>query len=248
MARKWLRLMGCALLVAGGCGPVVKVDIDCKQLCLAAPGPTIPGSSSTLAYSIDGATPDWGNGVWDGGLDGYLDGAVASNLPENLPSVRDLVWVAEMEFNQVLAQLPSAAVSLSADVRLTSVTLTSTTALDFIESVDVVMSHGTANTEGDAPSSSGTSAASVDSGGGLSCKEAGSVLRVAYFRRNGDVAAGSTIDLVIVEPDLNVFDCIKDEPASFEVTLTPHLGLAPATDAPLSFGTCIGAETHTTFP
>jgi len=226
---------------SAGCGSLVKVDVDCKKLCLANPGPTIPALSSVLPYPVDGAIPSWDGGDnWDGGFAGPPD----SSLAGNSPTIPTLEWIAEMDFNSVLAQLPSAAASLSADVRLASVTLASTTSLDFVDSIEVSISRGTAS--GSGSKSSGEEG--VDGGAGRACRQAGLAMRVADYQRIESSIAGPTIDLILVNPDLNMFDCMKDEPTKFDVKLTPRPGFAPANDAPLILGTCIGAETHASYP
>ncbi|MGB8294529.1 MAG: hypothetical protein WCG85_03815 [Polyangia bacterium] len=225
---------------SAGCGSLVKVDVDCKKLCLANPGPTIPALSSVLPYPVDGAIPSSDGDNWDGGFAGPLD----SSLAGNSPTIPTLEWIAEIDFNSVLAQLPSAAAGLSADVRLASVTLASTTSLDFVDSIEVSMSHGTASASGSASSDE----ESVDGGTGPACRQAGPSVRVAYYQRIESSIAGPTIALIMVNPDLNMFDCMKDEPTNLDVKLTSRPGSAPANDAPLTLGTCIGAETHASYP
>jgi hypothetical protein len=224
------------------CSSVAKVDVECKHLCLAAPGPTIPGlasfvPSAAAADTIDAALPDF-----DGGLDGFeqtLNGLLdaAAIAARTTP----IEWVAEMNFNEVLAQLPSAAMSLTATLHLTSVTLSSVNNLDFIESLDVFLSHGRT------PSAS--PATDMDGGAhATSCGRAGDVLRVASFERLEGSVTGPVVNLRLAAPDTNLFDCMKDEPSQFRVTLTPHVGSLPATDTPLTLSTCIGAETHLSYP
>ena len=73
-------------------------------------------------------------------------------------------------------------------------------------------------------------------------------MRIAYFQRSESGAAGASLDLALVDPALNLFDCMKDEPSRFRVTLTPRAGSMPMTDVPLTLRTCVGAETHVSYP
>lgn len=239
------RLLAVVFLAGGaGCDAMVKVDVDCQELCLATLGPTIPATATALPFPINGSISDWANGTWDGGFAGLGSGV----SPLGAPVSSMIEWGAEMEFNRVLAQLPSAVASLSAEVRLSSVTVASTTSLDFIDSLEVLMNRGASSTTRSVAGNSTSATPIADGGPGDFCREAGSTLRVAYFQRQEDSSPGPTIALVMVNPELNVFDCLKDAPAKFQVKLTPRMGYAPATDAPLTLGTCIGANTHARFP
>jgi hypothetical protein len=239
------RLLAVVVLVGGaGCDSMVKVDIECRELCLATSGPTISASANPLPFPIDGSIPDWADGKLDGSFTGLGNGVGAVGSPV----AAILEWDSEMDFNRVLAQLPSAIASLSAEVRLSSVTLSSTTSLEFIDSLEVQMSSGTSSTTRNAAGNSTSGTAIEDGGPGSSCREGGSTLRVAYFQRLEDSSQGQTIALVMVNPGLNMFDCLKDAPAQFKVKLIPRLGYAPATDAPLTLGACIGANTHAKLP
>ena len=205
-----------------GCNPLVKIDVDCQKLCLTAPGPSLPGIPSLQPAGIDGA--------------------VFSIPDADIPSA-SIEWEAEMKFNEVLKQLPSAAANMSANVRLASVNLTSTTDLSFVDSVDVFLSHGQARAD--------SGASTIVDGGSpatLPCKAAGSSLRVAYFRSPDAGVGGSTLNLVTVDPALNLFDCMKDDPSKFDVKMTFHPGAYPATTTPLTLSTCIGAQAHASYP
>jgi hypothetical protein len=238
-------ILFCGLLpiaASAACQSLVTIDVDCEQLCLDAQGPTIPAMSNQWPSAIGNAV-----GVWDGGakeiasLLGSLDGAAADDTLSALTAA----WSVEMPFNEVLAQLPSAAAGLSADVRLASVALRSPTELDFLDSVEVTMSHGSPDASSpEPPDGSGN----VDGGAGLDCRATGFVMRVAYFQRSASAPSGNTIDLTMVAPDMNLFACMKDEPTRFDVQLSPHLGSVSTVDAPLTLGTCVGAATHFRYP
>lgn len=225
LLRVTVSVLGLALVHAG-CGSAVEVDVECEKLCLAAPGPTIPGVASLAPVVLDGGVVGMDGGALaiDGGLAGPLDGGGVVMVA---PTVE---WVAELSFNEVLKQLPSAAASLSADVRLRSVSLSSTASLDFVESLEVTLGPG------------------GNPGGGPGCPTAGTALRIAYFQRAEGAATGSSLDLVLAAPALNLFDCLKDEPSQFHVTLTPRAGSMPTSDVPLALRTCVGAETHVSYP
>jgi hypothetical protein len=242
-----------AMLASTGCDSLAKIDVDCKRLCLDAPGPTVPALSNPWPSAINAALASWDGGVK--GIDdltGLLDGAAIDASPSAFTGT----WGAQLAFNEVLAQLPSAAAGLSADVRLASVALRSTTDLDFIESVEVTMSHETVSKPSAKSANAvdggvaGGVAGGVDGGidGGTDCRGAGFVVRVAYFRRIEGASNGRTINLTMVAPDMNLFDCMKDAPTRFSIELSPHLGSVSAVDAPLTLGTCIGAATHLRFP
>jgi hypothetical protein len=201
---------------------------------------------------VDGGT---GSGV-DGNASSYVEAGTRlatldtgiANSSSDIPS---LEWVAVMQFNEVLAQLPNSAAGLSAIVRLTSMSLISTADLGFIDTVEVFLSHGSAMTDGGVVASSDAQDPGIADGGSASipsCKVARSSLLVATFRRSETDTSGTSISLVTINPDLNLFDCMKSEPAQFDVRLTPVLGTYPAADTPLTLSTCIGAETHWGYP
>jgi len=268
-----LTLVGLVVACTLGCNSLVRIDVDCKKLCLTSPGPTIPGSSSLLPSGLDGATPDLGPSRIDGtvsetakplahedggsafGLDGMsstdVDAGAVLSVPDASIPAPLIEWVAELRFNEVLGQLPSAAAGVSANVRLGAVSLASTTDLEFIDSVDVVLSHGRAPVDGGAEGNEEPDAG-VDAGESPNtppCKAAGVGLLVAHFRRTDGVGfSGTSISLVVVDPKLNLFDCLKDEPGNFDVKMTLHQGAYPASDAPLSLDTCIAAEADLDFP
>jgi len=177
----------------------------------------------------------------DAGLEALIDGGLLAS-----PKVGVLDWQTEVKFNAVLAQLPSAAASLSADVRLKSMRLVSTESLEFVDQVVVTMSNGTVVAQGSR--TSGSDNTNADAGTSLSCTVPGFALQVAYFQRAQDSATGSVIGLTTVDPDRNIFDCMKDKPTKFDVKLIPRSGYVPATDPTLTLATCVGAETHVKLP
>jgi hypothetical protein len=236
----WLFPFFGAVAIAAGCKSVVEIDVDCPKLCLASAGPTLPGLASLTSPNVDGAA--------------YaplaLDAGAGLALPDAGILQGSVTWEATMKFNDVLAQLPSAAVDVSVDVRLTSVSLTSTIDLSFIKSMRVSLSR-----EQDALGRGSTTRDQVaDAGGGdavagdSGCREAGSSILVASYDNLAGGTSGAIIDLVNVVPEMNLFDCIKDTPAKFSVTMAFQAGSYPATDAPLPLSTCIGAQSHVSYP
>jgi hypothetical protein len=217
-------------LIAAGCNPAIEIDVDCPRLCLAAPGPTLPGLGSLTPSGIDAAAYD---------LSAFDAGAEAA-LPETGISSGSVTWSAIMRFNDVLGQLPGAAVDLSLDVRLTTVNLASTTDLSFTDSIRVLLSRqenldGGTGRQGGNP---GTSA----------CRIAGSSMLVATYDRQTDEPSGNAITLVNLVSDMNLFECMKDTPAIFWVTMAFRPGSYPALDAPLTLSTCVSATSHVSYP
>jgi hypothetical protein len=107
------------------------------------------------------------------------------------------------------------------------------------------MSHGSADASSPA---SANGSGNVDGGANLDCRTAGFAMRVACFQRSADSPSGSTINLTMAAPDMNLFACMRDEPTRFDVKLSPHLGSVSTVDAPLALGTCVGAAAHFRYP
>ena len=209
-----------AVAIAPGCKSVAEIDVDCPKLCLAAAGKPLPGLATFTSLIPDGAVY----------APFSLDAGAGLTLPDAgiLPS--STTWEAIMKFNDVLAQLPNAAVHMSVDVRLTSVNLTSTTDLSFIKSMFVFLSR-------------------EQNGLGIAgCRTLGSSVLVARYDNEAGGASGAVIDLVNVAPEMNLFDCIKDTPAKFSVTMAFNAGSYPTTEVPLTLSTCIGAQSHVSYP
>ena len=229
-----------AVAIAPGCKSVAEIDVDCPKLCLAAAGKPLPGLATFTSLIPDGAVY----------APFSLDAGAGLTLPDAgiLPS--STTWEAIMKFNDVLAQLPNAAVHMSADVRLTSVNLTSTTDLSFIKSMFVFLSR---EQNGLGSGSAATNLVDAGSGGDVvagiaDCRTLGSSVLVARYDNEAGGASGAVIDLVNVAPEMNLFDCMKDTPAKFSVTMAFHAGSYPATDVPLTLSTCIGAQSHVSYP
>lgn len=187
------------------------------------------------------------------GIDGEnglsQDAGVSLNFVDaGLPS-SSLEWHVEMKFNEVLKEIPSVAANMSANVQLTSVNLTSTADLSFIHSMDVFLSHGKAEADGGMGTlAEGNAAGTADGGVSPACAVAGASLYVAYFRNPETGASGSSLSMIAVDPTLNLFDCMKNEPTRFDIKMTVHPDTYPTSDTPLSLGTCVGVQTHITYP
>lgn len=223
-----LFLLACAGSLWPGCDHVVQVDIQCPRLCLAAPGPTLPGLGQILPSEFDAAA--YGSYSLDGGTEnaaGLL--ADAASIPNSMD------WDATLRFNDVIAQLPSSAVNVSLDVRLTSVTLSSTMDLSFITGLRVFLSRAQVSTDG------GSSTSHSD------CWDRISTDPVASYD-SPTASSGPSIDLVNLVPEINLFDCIKDVPARFLVTMAMQPSAYQTSDVPLTLSTCVGAQTTATYP
>ncbi len=240
----------CLYLLTGlsflGCDNLIKVDVDCPKLCLSSPGPTLPGFANYVPAGVlaafDGAIPTLGQIALDAGIPG-LDGASIGQPPLAVE------WVAELDFNQVLKQLPTTAIHLSANVQVSTVNLTSTANLSFIDTVDVFLGRdGTTAGAGNATPGQGGALLDAGSPTPLACSTSGPSMRIASFQRQQNLASGSSIDMVLLNPELNLFDCMKDAPSRFDVKMTILPTAYPAADVPLTLGSCIGVQTHTSYP
>ena len=183
----------------------------------------------------------------------------ASDLPDfdaGLPAAA-LVWTAQMDFSQVLNQLPATGVGLSAQVRVSKTNLSSATDLSFIDSVDVVLLTGN-GPGGSVDAGNPTLALVLDAGaiagstgpdgGATLCAGGSGAITIASFRGQAGQLTGPSIDLDILAPDLNLFDCLKSAPATLTVTLRSREGAWPTADAPLTLTTCLAASTQVGWP
>lgn len=225
----FLLLLGFAGFVSTGCKSLVEVDVQCPRLCLAAPGPSLPGSASLLPsrFDVDAS----GLPSWDAGT--VLDASPVPDAPTVQPSMQ---WDTILRFNDVIDQLPSTAVSISLDVRLTSVTLSSTRDLSFITDLRVFLTHVQAPVDG------GRTSTSISS-----CWDRISSNPIASYQSQA-APIGPTIDLVNLVPTINLFDCIKDRPAKLVVDMGIEPSMYPPLDVPMTLSTCVGAQSTTSYP
>jgi hypothetical protein len=238
-------------VLLSACDPVVKIDVQCDKLCIAAPGPTLPGFSL-----LDASAQDAGTMAMDGpdvavaGLDGAIDSSIAEPVndqdapidayPAPSIAVATVEWTSVLGFNDVLKQMPNGSSDNETKVLLTTVSLVSTESLDFVDTVDVSISR---NRKADGGSSGGRQLdASV--AGSLACETVGGRLYVAHFQRVGEAALGNKLPLTLVAPDLNIFDCLKDDPTEFHVAMTFRNGQHPTRETPLTLSACVRTESH----
>src|SRR5512146_3173355 len=104
-----------ATVLAAACSPLVKIDVQCDKLCLASPGPTLPGLSFFDAGTAvgPGAPVDAPSALDSAVLDAptvelaveersVLDAVGRLALDAALPVIDATVaWLSTLEFNQV---------------------------------------------------------------------------------------------------------------------------------------------------
>jgi hypothetical protein len=271
-------LTGLLVLSTSGCKSLAEVEVKCEKLCLTEPGPTIPGlthflpasagwdagflveddwpikSEAVLPVDIDAgiATVDADcidaeipTGALDGGQWAFAaDAGVSPNLIQQM---------IPMAYNEVLDQLPGIAAGIDADVRLFSLKVTSPMDLGFVDEIEVTLFAGHS---GDAIATSVDSAVSteaIDAGfsvanpdGKSLCGENG--LLVASYHRLATDPSGSSAELTIADPALNLFSCLSGAPASFRIQLKLAPGELPDTDTPLSVTSCMSAHAKIELP
>jgi len=259
------------------CDHMISIDARCDKLCLATPGPTLPGFDQRLPLAADAAANDDGQaidaavvdgplsdaaearvGSFDASSDISLDGAI-EQPPDIGPDASSeqgagvssgiIQWFAEVPFDEAMKQLPSAAFDLSLNVRISSLHLTSTTDLSFVDTVDIFLERPKTRLDGGIPvADSGTE---PNDDGGLRSSPCGigsAPLLVASFRRTDVSSSGPDLDLTLSNRDLNLAACMKDAPALFDVRMGIIPTAYPASDVPLVLGSCIAVATHATFP
>jgi hypothetical protein len=225
-----LALLAGAGCLLGGCKSAFEVQVDCPKLCLAAAGPSLRGTTSLLPSYFDAAA--LGISAFDGGT--RLDG---SSPPDAATLPASLEWEVTLRFNDVVAQLPTAAVDISLDLRLASVALSSTSDLSFITDLRVFLRRTQSIGDGGARSSAAAS----------TCWSQVSNNPIAVYQ--GQTApSGPTINLVSLVPDINLFECVRDKPVKFLVDMGIEPSMYPPLDVPLSLSTCIGARSGATYP
>jgi hypothetical protein len=222
-------LLTCAGSLWSGCDHPVQLDIQCPRLCLAAPGPTLPGWGQIAPSGFDAAASD--AHLLDAEIE---DAAGVTVAAAGVPTSID--WDATLRFNDVIAQLPSTTVNVSLEVRLASVTLSGPTDLSFIGGLRVFLSRAQVSPDG------GSSAT-----GQSDCWDRISTDPVASYD-GPTTSSGPSIELVNLVPDVNLFDCIKDMPAKFLVAMAIQPAGYPTSEVPLTLSTCVGAQTTATYP
>jgi len=121
--------------------------------------------------------------------------------------------------------------------------LASTTSLDFVDSIEVSMSHGTASASG----SESSGEEGVDGGHGRACRQAGLAMRVADYQRiESSIAVRPSTSSC--QPRSKYVRLHERGTHQVRRQADPAPLLRTANDAPLILGTCIGAETHASYP
>lgn len=254
-----------------GCNSLAEVDVKCEKLCLTAPGPTIPGLATFLPAGLDAgllvdmdaglpvegvvgifATMSAGSidagisvGVPDGGVQAF---AIDAGLPPSM-----IEQMIPMAYNEVLDQLPGIVAGMDADVRLSSLKVTSPMDLGFVDEIEVTLFTGNRGGGSAASVDGAVSAGSVDasfsganSDGESPCGAAG--LLVASYRRPAAGPSGSSAELTVANPAQNLFSCLKGAPANFRMRLKLAPGELPFTDTPLSMTSCMRVHANAQLP
>lgn len=245
----WILLISASI----GCGPLVKVDVDCPNLCLSTPGPPLPGVARFYPSGWDAGTSNLGQllpnlgEVSDAGVAvarKVLEGIADANPGVSLSMVQDdpftivAEWDVEMDFDQILDEVPSSTIDLAANVQLSSIHLTSTEALSFLKSVEVFMGRRPK----DLSPSRDAGAAS------LFCQDMTAGMVMARYDRSDATSGASTIEMVTADTDLNLFDCIKDAVLTLTLKMRIPADTYPAEDTPLTLGTCIALQAQASYP
>lgn len=159
-------------------------------------------------------------------------------------------WVSILAFNDVLKQMPNGSSADETKVLLTTLALDSTEVLDFVATVDVFINRG-----GKADALVSTPPTAMDGGvavearsGALPCEIAGGKLSVAHFQAADETPVGVHLPLGLLAPELNLFNCVKDDPTEFHVTMGFRPGRHPERTTPLTLSTCVSSESHMGFP
>lgn len=233
------------MVFSAACNPIIKVDVSCEKLCISAPGPTLPGITSIDAGEYDGGTY-----AVDASENTDVDSFA---LDAALPAAADVdtvEWIAVVEFNQVLKEMPQGSVADQTKVLLTAISLSSSQSLEFVDAVDVSISrHLTPSATDPARDSRQDGSALVASPTStVVCAAVGARLLVAHFQRLAETASETQLPLELLAPELNIFDCMKDDPTEFQVKMAFRPGQHPIKDTPLLLSPCIRSETHLGIP
>jgi hypothetical protein len=237
----------------GGCKSTVQVDVDCSNLCLVEPGPPLPGIARFLpkgwdadlsqlwpTLSVWGKTVDGGTAVISGFMSAIADAypGVSLSPSEDDPSKLAVEWAVEMDFDEILAQVPSSTINLTSNVQLSAMRLTTTDALSFIDSVDIFISQRPKSTR-----------RSKSADGEVSgCQAATAGVPVASYRKADPSSGMPNMEMTIVNGDWNLFDCFNGNVSRFSLRMSIPADAYPSADTPLSLGTCVGVHAHASYP
>lgn len=238
-----------------GCKSAVRVDVDCPSLCLAQPGQSLPGFQRFVPKGWDADIPNLGAvlshvaAAFDGGS------ALASNLMSGVadayPGVSVTVspdgsamavdWAVEMDFDELLAQVPSSTINLAANVQVSTTRLTSTGDLSFVDSAEVYLGRrpkgSTASRARDASAPASSNCSAVTSG-----------LPIAGYHRTESSFATPALEMAIRDGALNLFDCMSGAMTVFSLKMSIPADSYPATDTALTLESCLRLEAHATYP
>lgn len=238
-----------------GCRSAVKVDVDCPVLCLTQPGQALPGFRRFLPKGWDAEVPNLGTllpyvaATVDGGsaLANNLLGGIADAYPGVSVTVSPdgstmaVDWAVELDFDQILAQVPSSTINLAADVQISSVQLTSANDLSFLESAEAFISRRAKSSRASRSGDAGAPATS-------NCAAATSGLPIARYYRPGSSLGTPALELAIADGALNVFDCMSGAMTVFSLKMSIPAAGYPAADTPLALGSCVSVEAHASYP
>lgn len=247
----WLIPLACLC----GCQSAVKMDVDCPRLCLTQPGQALPGFRRFLPRSWDAESPslgallpnvaasvDGGSAIVDRLLGGVADAYTGVSLAASADGATMAVaWAVELDFDEILAQVPSSTINLAANVQLSSLQLTSTEDLSFLGSAEAFLgrrskvSKTTRPTDASAPATSNCGAATSGSA-------------IAYYARGGASFAQTSVEMAIADGAFNVFDCMRGAVTVFSLRMAIPVDRYPATDTPLSLESCVRLDAHASYP
>jgi hypothetical protein len=234
---------------------VVNVDVDCPRLCLTQPGQPLPGFRRFLPKGRDADVPSLGillpyiaasvdggaalaNNLMSGIADAY-PGLSVTVSPDGAAMVVD--WAVEMDFDEIMAEVPSSTINLAANVQLSSLQLTSTTDLSFLESAEVFLGRRPKGTRTARSGDAGTPATS-------NCTAATSGLPIASYHGSGAAFGAATLQMDMAGGALNVFDCMTGAMTVFSLKMSIPAATYPAADTPLALGSCVSLQAHASYP
>jgi hypothetical protein len=238
-----------------GCKAAVKVDVECPRLCLDQPGQPLPGFQRFLPKGWDAEVPSMGTllphiaATVDGGsalghklMSGIADaypGVSVSVSPDGSSMAVD--WAVELDFDEILDQVPSSTLNLAANVQISSLQLASTNDLTFLESAEVFIGRRAKSTRTTRTGDAGTPATS-------NCAAATSGLPIARYYRSGASLGAPALQMAMADGALNVFDCMSGAVTVFSLKMAIPADSYPATDTPLALGSCVSLDAHVSYP
>jgi hypothetical protein len=222
------------------CNGVVGADVSCDNICITAAGPTVPGLP---------ALPDAGS---------LLAGLLSQP--------------AKLQFNVPLQQLAALTAGVEVEAYLSSLKLMGDADLAFVDTLQVILRSGSGK-GGSADAATPPKAADDSSGAGVPpgsyddagtspmanelphaasslCLPGGPGLVVGSYTRSAAAtnSAGGSLDLVSTTQEVNLFECFRGAPSSFEAAVSVIPALLPASSTPLRLKVCIRAHASASYP